>query len=554
MIEKHWFIFRGDHHLGPFSFDEILGKVKLAELNDEELVWREGDQNWLPVGEQPDIRLALDKEKAAVIRQQEEERARLLALEKEKQEKLIAKQKAVEEKKQREREEKKRREEEIRKKLEEQARLREEERRKEEPPPLPPLPPEAEIKEITPNEAIPSEPEEKAESELEGEENFAFEEEVEVTSPYEILDDELEGEISELESEDEESIEVSGTKVYVSVGLSIVGVVCLIFFIMAFLPGERPLSGLSTGNKDALENVRSRKYRGRADHRLRPSLKLNALWLGSNFPGEAAVYLRMTSVPGRVLGGESLEVQSHAILKGGAALFDELEFLTGDKLAIGEYRYEIRGKRIGLIGKFAKAFGDKPVISELRAVKESNQEFVFKGEFLLAPYTKETFAAELSKYKSVVNKTVVKPLKDRLERYKTFLGLLERVNNIYKGVMRRITKGRSIYLFENQYNEEVGPFLRDLIIDSNRMHISLMNLKPKDSKSYEDLMNYGKDIGIVASDMVTKTRRYRTLGKERTDSLLKAFDLKVSDLRSQGLSKVKALKGDLAPYMDISDL
>ncbi|MCR9203935.1 MAG: DUF4339 domain-containing protein, partial [Halobacteriovoraceae bacterium] len=63
MTEKNWFIFRGDHHLGPFSFNEILEKVKLSQLDEAELTWCEGAGDWLPVAEQPAIMDALSRER-----------------------------------------------------------------------------------------------------------------------------------------------------------------------------------------------------------------------------------------------------------------------------------------------------------------------------------------------------------------------------------------------------------------------------------------------------------------------------------------------------------
>ncbi|MCR9206517.1 MAG: hypothetical protein NXH75_18180, partial [Halobacteriovoraceae bacterium] len=151
-------------------------------------------------------------------------------------------------------------------------------------------------------------------------------------------------------------------------------------------------------------------------------------------------------------------------------------------------------------------------------------------------------------YQARIEKTVIQPVKNRLQRYQTYLGLIERLREIYKNTMSRITKGKSIYIFENRYNEEVGPILRDLIIDDNRLHISLINLKPEESKAYEESMNFGKDIGTIASSMVTKTRRYKKLGKKRSEYLVNFFEKKLVELEEQGQLKSKFLENELAPY------
>ncbi|NDH91467.1 MAG: DUF4339 domain-containing protein [Flavobacteriia bacterium] len=52
-MEENWFIFKEDHHLGPFTADTLLTMLEEREVSENVLVWKEGFDAWLPalVGE-----------------------------------------------------------------------------------------------------------------------------------------------------------------------------------------------------------------------------------------------------------------------------------------------------------------------------------------------------------------------------------------------------------------------------------------------------------------------------------------------------------------------
>ena len=45
-MTKEWFVFKGTHHLGPFSMEEVLGLYHNKEIQPQTLVWREGESKW----------------------------------------------------------------------------------------------------------------------------------------------------------------------------------------------------------------------------------------------------------------------------------------------------------------------------------------------------------------------------------------------------------------------------------------------------------------------------------------------------------------------------
>ncbi|WP_372656274.1 DUF4339 domain-containing protein, partial [Halobacteriovorax sp.] len=50
-MDKTWFIFQSDHHLGPFSTVEVLEMLDSGKIDDEVPLWKEGVDNWRPLKE-----------------------------------------------------------------------------------------------------------------------------------------------------------------------------------------------------------------------------------------------------------------------------------------------------------------------------------------------------------------------------------------------------------------------------------------------------------------------------------------------------------------------
>ena len=52
-MEKQWFVFKNDHHEGPYSEEYILREYRQGRLKDTSLVWEERLENWSPLRDQP---------------------------------------------------------------------------------------------------------------------------------------------------------------------------------------------------------------------------------------------------------------------------------------------------------------------------------------------------------------------------------------------------------------------------------------------------------------------------------------------------------------------
>lgn len=55
MSNKIWFLFKDNHHIGPFSTQEVKEKFDAGEFSTSIPVWREGDPQWIPLANQTEL-------------------------------------------------------------------------------------------------------------------------------------------------------------------------------------------------------------------------------------------------------------------------------------------------------------------------------------------------------------------------------------------------------------------------------------------------------------------------------------------------------------------
>lgn len=71
-MEKKWFILIEGNSEGPFSIQEL--KLDLR-INPETLVWREGFEEWVPIGQVPELKEVFSDGGEKVEEEEEEEPA-----------------------------------------------------------------------------------------------------------------------------------------------------------------------------------------------------------------------------------------------------------------------------------------------------------------------------------------------------------------------------------------------------------------------------------------------------------------------------------------------
>ena len=66
-MNKEWFIFKGTHHLGPFSLEEMEEFFAVGEINAQSLVWREGAEKWEALGKNRELNFLITQNKKPAL-------------------------------------------------------------------------------------------------------------------------------------------------------------------------------------------------------------------------------------------------------------------------------------------------------------------------------------------------------------------------------------------------------------------------------------------------------------------------------------------------------
>ena len=588
MTQRTWFIFQGDHHIGPFSEQEMMSKIMLMELTKEDLIWKEGERDWLPVHEwaefmelfpaateqeselSHDLRVGLDfkaPEELKPLNEQEASRVEPGLVFEENFEPHTSGQETelVEDSNpsmefppdlppvpsdfSEELPKEVPLETPVEVPLENESNSHTPNLPPDLPPDLPPLPPAPEIELQTPEQVL-----------REQEEN------IDDQYPHEGDEDQDDEFISDFDPEESpqndnddsqnpreeaaSSFELSHLKFYLSSTLGLVALLVIGVYLWGVFHTPPKAYGLTKADKESIIHVTQRDFKGgdKWIYKIRPTRDLSSLWLGANYPGEGWAILRMKTITGRYMGEAPVELLTQAAYSEGLAYFNEIELVKGESIVSGEYEYTLEFIPGGILLRWNRLLQKVPLIGGFFTDTWEGKRKLLKGKILLSPLPLKSFETKLTNYLATLDKNLIQPLKERKQRFETFLGLLEQMNDLYKNTLNRISKGNTIYLFEDQYNNQIGPMLRDLIIDSHKRHLSLLNLNPGLSRGYQELSDFGKEIGELASFMVTETKKHKRLNKRVSTALSKSMNTKVEELMKKGLLHIDELTQKLKRF------
>lgn len=585
-MEKNWFIFKGDHHLGPFSSEDLVRMLQHDKAKPDDLIWKEGEKDWLPLQNHPALLAYFEPpakveptpvvEEDFVLKQPVVEEYVPLDVEEEpsqpEEEELppplpplpVLEEEVIEESVEESSDDfwsdtvddvepVSTVEHEIVHDEEEPAL----EEMDEMPPPLPPLPveefdpePELEEAEIEPEPEIDLGEVEDPEPEVE--EKLVFDDfkiDQEFDPHADVDDDELEDatrdDIIVPESLWEEAPAWQKSAMVVSLALGLI--MSLYFFNWdgGDIEGTH-FSGISRSTKKEMIKIANTSPKAGVKAKLALSNTGNEIWLATNQPGEAIVYLSLKSIKDKILadGSDEIELRSVGELKRGGAKFRNLELSYGSSLAEGEYEASLVGYATGWKSRLAMELKKYDWSKSLKFVKRFKPDFKLTIPFLYSIKQPKDFEKLLDENKKKLKQDLAKPYEELIERHKTFSSLLSNIQSLYSESLKKMGKGADVRLFERRYALEIEPILRDLLLDSNRQHIALMNSNKKRSEDYLKLVDEGKQIGILVSDIVTRTRKYGKMTNKKRTKLEGIFAPRIQEILKVSKEDVVRLETD----------
>ncbi|GAB4416802.1 MAG: hypothetical protein OHK0056_25370 [Bacteriovoracaceae bacterium] len=523
MNEKRWFIFNKDHHLGPFSEEEIRTKFHRGELTLDGQLWTEGQTSWMAFRDITTFHKdAFPGEKTLPQwkRSLEEANNLLNAIEPERGRQVPpapkpASEVAVDEFI----------EEEIEQIEEEQNIIsldREIIEDDELPPPLPPLPiEEEELPEVAQDEVV----------------DLPIGEHGDQIEPPEVfLDDDATGEFQiEQEGPLEESAgEVTPHPLRWWSGITLVSI--LLLALVWFIWPKRisaPFPELTDAEKSVLTHFAKNAPDKNWMFKIHMEREKGRIYLASNRSDEAKLTVRFTSNKSRTLSLEESEFVSQIDLNNYFGASKEITMIRGTEISQGEYQVEINGKAVGWKPRLMEKLKIWPVFKDMKFVVNYTPEIIYKSQLLIYNGSPKQFEEAILAFNQAIENKRLMPLKDQLQRVIAMRSFLDGIKELFLDYIGRITKGPSIAGFERKYNLEIGPALSEMIMDNNRLSIETMNVDKEQSRQYENLMKQGKNVAGIAADIVSRVRKINKIRNTDREILTKFFEREIQKVDEQ---------------------
>lgn len=473
-MNKVWFIFKGTHHLGPFSVEEIAAFYQAKEITEQTMIWKEGSEKWELLLKVSEFSFLFHKEmpKPAVPLDQP----------------------AVPE---------------------------------ELPPPLPPIPSlPKKIPKIVSTEAEPS---------------LAVQDDLPPPIPLDaILDPTGEQKLNF----DKKPKQSSRSSKYVLFGVAVIFIILMGRFWLNEQQSAINLRirGVMPVYHERLEMTAS-KITPKFEVAMALSLDGQTLYASTNKSGDIQTVIKLTSVPRRVLGTEDVVVTVKGDLKNHVGKFMRMNLSKGARFLPGDYTVHAEGREVHFINRHFKS------LSGLGFFKSLNKSYVYDGEALIYSGTPREFEKKMADYKEILIAELQRPYQDKLERIQTLESLLNQTSQNYLMELEKAKTGKTISNFERKFIKEISPLLQSLVVKGHELaQDPKFNEEGKTGviAPYKEQVLLGKQIGEMASDMITKTSTYRQLTEKDKLALKAEFDRRSRTIKMQIDLNARQLEEELA--------
>lgn len=476
-MNKEWFVFKGTHHLGPFSLAEMEEFFRSGEINEQSLIWKEGSEKWEPVSKTRAFEFLFKPAAPAPVIEP----------------------------------------------VSEESEDFESDEDDESPPPfsIPSLP-------KTPVEAVTHHSKDHID---------LFNDDLPPPIPLDAIIDpkgQIRAKVKTTAKTDKRK------KLILAIGAAFF--TCIVLW---YATTQREASiqlrikGLMPIYLEKLE-MTATKASSNFNVALALSLDSQTLWGSTNFSGNIDTIIKMNSIPKKVLGTDEVAVMVKGEFINHVGKFNRMILTHGSKFLPGEYTVHAEAREIHFLNKHFK------MLSGIAFFKSLNKTYSYDGTTLIYPGTPREFEKRLDEYSSTIVGEQLKPYQDKLERIQTFESLLNNTSQNYLMELEKAKTGKSISSFENKFMKEFSPLLQSLVVKANELSndpkLSEEDNAPGAISPYKAQVLLGKQIGEMASDMITKTESFKKLTDKDKSDLKAEFDKRARSIKVQIDSNIKALE------------
>ncbi len=237
------------------------------------------------------------------------------------------------------------------------------------------------------------------------------------------------------------------------------------------------------------------------------------LWIATNQNSNLVVTIDLKAEPGRLLRddqekNEEIEVRLQGKIANHLGHFTSMKMLKGTKFFPGEYNVHVIGKKIHWLNQYLKL--------NLDAL---NLDFTVDYKNLIFSGNTREFERKLIELNIAKKNLRLRPLQDKLEILQTLKSLNEKNSELFKKNLEVSTTGKKFAAFEQDYLKEISPIVQVLVLTA----VKDLEKNPTNKRLDEGIIDFGKKIGELASQMITEITPMKKISKKTSSGLSEKF-------------------------------
>lgn len=402
-MNSEWFLFKGTHHIGPFTSQEIEVMFKRGDILKTVLVWREGEASWEPLFKMTDFQFLLTSESI-----ESNPESDIIPSVPTSTKIVVNKVKKL------------------------------------------PEPLKSNLREIPKDKTVT---------------NFKLqiiEDDLPPPLPLDVFEQKLNPSNSTGLDFSRKFTGVEG-KDYSRFSLIGIMIACIAVFIWYFV--FQAQDSVHFKIRDLMPQYVEKLEVNAAKVSLTPTISMalsmdgRTLYMSSNSSKELDIAAKLRTVKNRVLGKSEGELLLRGKVIDHLGSFDKMYFTNGQEFAPGDYDYEIHVTEKHFLNMYFPAFSKFPFAKKL------NKKYTLKGTDLIYASSPREFASKIKIYKDGELGLIVRPIKENIERLATISSLLTQMTNQYIELAPKMKTGSDTKLFVNFHQQKIAPLLQSLIVD-----------------------------------------------------------------------------------------
>lgn len=518
-MTKHWYIYRKDHHLGPFTVMNLRELYLRGSLLGTEQLWREGDPGWRLLKEYDGIRYILGIEDDNLFIKSYQEWIDGVFVQPSK-----------------------------------------EIRVEQGPPELPGIPGE-DISEGPPD--LPPIPDEGTTSAVDIT-NEVIEEPFDSSVDQTIVDDNCTYE--DVQDEQQEGIEqasnefddvTSSFKIKSKsrrlkntfITLLVLTILISPFLGFYFLDKDHGVTNLpfnppEYARKAIWNTIKSNKVNCKIKILMDKSGK--KMWLTSNFHFPAQIELHFTSLDKKILSTQPISFRSKLLLENHLAQIKKVVYEKGKKLIPGSYRVTLKGKRIGFTAKVLNKIYSNSWAKYLRVIYDPHLVFYSTTVAFVAHGDPGKFEKKIKDFLHKQKLSKLAPYKSWIQKYKTLSYTLGQLKVMIHDHITIYKRKKDLYRFEQDYSSYVGGLIQNIIVEEQK------NKFKADKKSpvydyQKKFLSFAIESSRLGGKVVTALeKRKRRFHKRWKNAFIGHFDKRITKLQTKIDNAVKKIANELS--------